>query len=233
MKQINWFAVKISLFNALGYGIATGTATYVDPLLKSNLGHGAVTYPMGFWILLPMPLVFAGSFLAETRCSKIIPRVVLPGLMIAVPGLLSLLNFYKMGFHIHVIQWTLMYTVGSILTSWIRHSPDVESRIDDSSISDKARIEWIKEYVMFWRTLTFAIVGGYIAILFYWLNYIAEDAKRFIVNDAERNLLISFLQGEIWIFTIYMILCPTIESFRKTAVVADLLLSIKSKTQHE
>ena len=233
MKKINWFAVKISFFNALGYGISTGTATYVDPLLKSNLGHGAVTHPMGFWILLPMPFIFAGSFLAETWCSKIVPRIVLPGLIVAVPGLLSLLNFYQMGFHIHVIQWTLMYTIGSILTSWIHHSPVVEYRIDNNSILDSARIEWVKECVMFWRTLTFAIVGGYIAILFNWLTYVAEDAKRFILNEVERNLLISILQSEISIFTIYMILCPTIESFRKTAVAADLLLSIKKTTQHK
>ena len=218
----------MAFFGAAGYGIATGVPTYVDPRLHSHI-NGAISYPLGLWVLVPIPFIFGAIWLAETRIKNKLTRLVVTGACGSALGILSLFNFWQKPFHLHVIQWSLLYGICGIITFVIRHSILTDSRLFEPSISRSARIERIKEYVQSWRTCAIALGGGYATLVITWVTFMERDTERFVLNVAERNFAVSVFQGEIWFYSLFVILGPITEAFRKMSEAGNLLYLIKEE----
>jgi hypothetical protein len=78
-----WFAVKIALFNSLGFSYITAGVTYVDARLTTHVVYGPRHYRAGYTLsVIGGLLIFAGNDLRcyeRGRFAVLPPRVSTPG----------------------------------------------------------------------------------------------------------------------------------------------------------
>lgn len=218
------FAIKISLFNSLGFMLAVGVPTFVDPLLKSHVAYayGARQYFLGPWVLLLPLFAFFGTYLILIK-----RRYLFSWFPIAILGAASLWNFGPELPHGNVALWTTIYCITSSVTSWIYCSKVDSSYITDESIHVSARIERIKESINYWRTISIAIAAGYLAILLPWISLLWTITDKFVLDHRERLLLATVWGVELALFSIYVLAGPVSEAFLKTQTISNDLLKIK------
>ncbi len=216
------FALKISLFNSLGFMFAVGVPTLVDPLLKSHVAYGARHYFLGPWVLLFALLAFSGTFLILIK-----RKYFLSWLPIAVLGTGLLWNFRPELPHGNVTFWTAIYCIASFVTSWIYCTTVDSSYITDKCIHRSARIERIKESINYWRTISIAIAAGYLAILVPWTNLLWTMTDKIVREPQDRFLLATISGVQLALFSIYVLAGPVTEAFLKTQTISDELLKIR------
>jgi len=222
------YAIKIAAFNALGYCIATGVATYIDPKLTSHRMYGArPLYPLGFWILLVGPVVFGTNYWVLSRTSSIKQKTFLPAVLLLVITALSLPNFRPEWFHMGVVGWTFLFALTSVACSWIHYLPLTRTNLSKLEAKSDAKIAWVKETISLWRTVFISLTGAYLALLIPWFNYFLQSIPQLIPDENEARLLRCLLGGQLSIFSLFVFSGPLFEAMQKAREATDLLLEIR------
>lgn len=78
-----------------------------------------------------------------------------------------------------------------------------------------------------WRTVAISITFGYIAFLVPWTNLIWTTAPRITPKPDEIFLLGQFGIAQLIFISVYFLVGPVWESFKKAHIAAELLLHIK------
>lgn len=222
-----YFAIKIASFNTLGFCIATGIPTYLDPLLKTIGAYEPRQYPLGFWILLVGPSIFVSNYLCLKKLASLNLRIFLPGLILFFVGFISLVNFLPEFPHGNVSTWILLFTLTSIISSWIHYTSLKVERLNDNSIHQSARIEWVKETAAFWRSISIVVIGSYMGLLATWFMGNWDWVFKTVSDKEEQILMGLFLTIQIALFSIYVVFGPIFESLNKAKSIADMLLKIE------
>src|SRR6185369_2116576 len=111
MKRVDGFAVKIASLNALAFACTAAAVTYADARLKTHLAFGARHYPHGYPIAVLAGL-FAGAtaLLVLAKISSWQLKAVLPALLLASTGALSLPFFLPEFPHGGISIWTFAFS---------------------------------------------------------------------------------------------------------------------------
>lgn len=222
-----YFAIKIASFNTFGFCMATGIPTYLDPLLETIGAYGPRQYPLGFWILLIGPSIFVSNYLCLIKLTSLNFRIFLPGLILIFVGFCSLFNFLPEFPHGSVSTWILLFSLNSIISSWIHYTPLKAEHLNDISIDPSARIEWVKETAAFWRSISISIIVSYMGLLATWFMGSWDWVFKAVGDKGEQILVGLFSASQVTLFSIYFVFGPIFESLSKTKSTADLLLRIK------
>jgi hypothetical protein len=220
------FALKIAIFNSLGFCFALASTTYADARLLSHKIFGPRIYTYGYLLcLLAVPI-----FVATYRCLRserpLLTSVLVPSLTIFVCGVIALFGFLPEFPHGNITVWVILYALASAIAIWIRYTPIPEDLPTAPSIPSSFKMDRLKEHVTLWRSISISITFGYIGLLFPWVNFIWEFPKHIVDTPTEVYLAGSVSVVALTIFSIYILAGVVSESFRKASTVADLMLKV-------
>jgi hypothetical protein len=72
---------------------------------------------------------------------------------------------------------------------------------------------------------------GYIGLLIPWFGAVWNAAERIVTKPNEVVLVGSIFEAQLSVFSLYVFVAIICEAFRKTKLVADLMLSIDAKKE--
>lgn len=227
-----WFAHRIALFNTLGYGFATGIPTYVDPLLKSHVRFGVRQYPLGFWVLLGCPVIYALTLALLRQTRWRLPVAALSSAPLLLCSLLAIWNFAPEFPHAAMVTIIAGHAVVGVVATSI-HCRDYDKRsLADHSIACQARIEIAKETIGFWRMATMSIGVACFAAAIPLVDFTQRWNARFLTDPAEQHLLNGVLMLNIGVFSLYVVVGPFYEALKKANGAIALLSEIKEANGH-
>jgi hypothetical protein len=146
---------------------------------------------------------------------------------IAVPGLISLLNFFPEFPHPGVI-WIIVFSIGTLLSCLFRFCPEEETYLKDPVLSEAVRIEYTKEAASSWRWLAFGSAAAYLGLIISWTNVATDLSGRVFSSPSDIELARLHAWTGIAVFSIYVLLGPVLEAATRASRTLRNLLQIKS-----
>lgn len=228
-NKLDRFILKIALLNALGFCLVVGATTFIDARLTSHVVFGARNYPLGFLICLGGPFIFLLSCIAAFKNTSNWFKIVFPTMILSVAGLASLPNFLPEFPHAGITAWLLGFCLLGLGSSWIHYFRIPCNWISDPRIGINLKIERVKEHVKLWRTVAISLAFGYLALLVPWSNIIWAIAPKIATKDEEIAMLSNLGFAEVVFVSIYVLVGPVWEAFRKAHDAADLFLELRTE----
>ncbi len=204
------FALKVSVWNAIGYAVSVGIPTVVDPMLEHHVKYGARTYPLEYWIFLPSIIILGLTYFVNIKNWSAVTKGCLALIILVVPTWATLGNFLPEFPHANVLFGPIWFGALVALTVYVRNHKINFDFIHDDKIDRLIKIESIKMEHDAW----FRILIGLLAVYGLGLIYIYMYVKDFMVvitpSAAEQmTLLVAltvavvlnvllFLTGFVW-----------------------------------
>ena len=157
------FSIRIAVFNSLGFMYSAASVTFLDARFTSHVFYPPRTYPLGYWICLSGPVIFAFTYLCLSNCKTTYGKILSPALILVAAGALSLWNFRPEVPHLGITLATMILALTSIVSSWIRFEPIAADYLQKPDIPWELKIKKLKESITLWRTLAVGLTFGYIA----------------------------------------------------------------------
>ncbi|MBN2018791.1 MAG: hypothetical protein JW749_01040 [Sedimentisphaerales bacterium] len=233
MNREKLFSAKIAGFSAGGITLTVGTMTFIDARLPGHIWFGDRQYPMGYWILLIGPVIFFGMYMLSMIPRTVGRKTTLSLSFFAAICAVSLFNFLPEFPHGNLGLWSLLFFIGDSISFWIHHLPLKSNYINESAILEQARIEMVKETLVFWRTLSLSLAVAFLAILIPWCVFIWDFPANVTTEPKEQLLLAYSAAIQMAFFSLYFIFCPLLEGIRKYQAAADMLLRMKKADMGE
>jgi len=221
-----WFEFKIASFVSVGMGLTVWVTTYVDARTTHPLYH-AREYPMGYWMLFIIPIIFATMYLGSVSNVSWHKKIVLAELGLVIVGVISLFNFLPEFPHGNMSVWLVLYGIASTIAYWIHYTPVRSDYTLQPDIVDDAKIERVKESINLWRIIVITLGAGYLGIMLQWCHLIWFEGTNTVSDPYEKHLIALFPSIELVFFTFFIIFGLLYEGIKKTEKAADVLLSIK------
>lgn len=226
MKQHLGFALLVSFFNCVGFVLFVGGATYVDSRLATRIAHGPREYPLGYFALLGVPVVFLLTLASVLLIRNWQLRSLAPVGSLAIPSLLILPNFLPEFPHMGIV-WSLYFSVATLLACLIRFYPQQHAYLTKAEILPAARVEFTKESASLWRVISIGLAVGYIGILVGWLDFVWEYPSSVVTDPAEKELLSVHAGIGVAFFSVYVLIGPVFQALSRWRATASLLLRIQ------
>lgn len=224
MKSETRFAVTLASFNSAGMTLAVLAPTYLDSRLPGHVLYPqGREYPLGYWILLVGPAIFLATIAVHRVIKKRPARMLALSSPLLLFGGLSLFNFFPEFPHGFAGLWGLVYLLASVVASWIRYGKVRLKGINDPAIDAGLRSDRIKEGVTMWRTIATSMLFGYMVLIISWCSLITTQVKLVSTDPSEQWTIHNASVGALLLYSIFVLLGPVREAFRKAGVVADLL----------
>jgi hypothetical protein len=229
-----WFEFKMASFVSVGMGLTAWVTTYVDARLTTCLPYHAREYPMGYWILFIIPIIFVAMYLGSVWDVSWYKKIMLAEMGLVIVGVISLFNFIPGFPHGNMSTWLVLYCIASTIAYWIHYTPVRSDYTSWPDIVDDAKIERAKESINLWRIIGITIGAGYLGIILQWSHLLGIEAPNNIASDVnEKSLVGIFLSIQLVFFSIFIIFGLLYESYKKTEDAANVLLSIKKDKTHK
>ncbi len=206
-----------------------GGITLVDAKLVSHVVYGARHYPLGLKICWAAPVVFLVSCVPALTSSSTRFKTVFHGLILLAAGAGSLFNFRPEFPHAGITLGVLYLWFVGFVSCLIHYFRIPSDWIDDANMDVQAKIARINEYATLWRTLAVSLAFGYATVLLSWSNFIWAIAPRITPKPDEIFLLCQFEITQTVLLSIYFLVGPVWESFKKAHVAAELLIRVKKR----
>jgi hypothetical protein len=222
------FCIKIALANTAGYLMATVPPILIDPQLTHHVRYGARHYSIGWWVLLIGLAVGVSTFLTMAKIQRR-HRAFWNSAPLWLASVLTLPFFLPEFPHMNLTGATAFFFVLSTAAVWIRYQPVESQYVDDPKIDRTARLERVKEEILFWRNGITTVLGTTIvaAISYCLLNL---DGFRHVDPDpSEQVLACNYTGFSTGVYFIWLIFGPLAEAAKKTTEVRNLLLKIGSE----
>lgn len=223
----NRFALRIAVFNSVGFIYSTGSVTYLDARLTSHVFYSARTYPLGYWVCLLGPVIFILTYLCFKKSKTIYGKILYPALILIAAMLLSLPNFLPEFPHLGITSAAGLLAMTSIVASWIRFEPIAADYIKKPEIPWELKVERLKENITLWRTLAVGLTIGYIALIYPAFSFFGKGAAQMLTKRDEVFLVTSSWQLSFLLFSVYVLFGVIHEAIRKAELAGDLLLTIR------
>jgi hypothetical protein len=119
-----WFAVKIALFNSLGFSYIVAGITYVDARLTTHVVFGARYYRAGYPLaVIGGSVIFVGTMLAILKATSWKLQAALPATIFAVMSAV-VLPFFRPEFpHQGMSSWLLQLSLVCLLSCVVHFLP--------------------------------------------------------------------------------------------------------------
>ncbi|HYY55941.1 MAG TPA: hypothetical protein VE842_01350 [Pyrinomonadaceae bacterium] len=228
-----WFAVKIALFNSLGFSYITAGVTYVDARLTTHVVYGPRHYRAGYTLsVIGGLLIFAGTMLVILKTASWRVKAALPAMIFAVMSAVAL-PFFRPEFpHQGMSSWTLQLSLVCLLSCVIHFLPFGTEQLSARDISVQTKLERVKEHANLWRTIAISVTVGYIAVIIPWSNFIWSQPSHIVANASEAFLLSQSASIALAILSLYMLFGVVYEAFLKAHRAADLMFHVQDSENH-
>lgn len=223
------FAGKIAFFNAVGFSTCAAAITYVDARLTTHVVHGVRDYPGGYAVaVIGGLIIFAITFAVLFSSASWLAKIGTPAVIVVLAGALATPYFQPEVPHAGLVEWLLQIAVLSLLTCFVHFWQAPTDRLRDEAINLTARIEWIKEHAVLWRTIAISTMLGVVALVVPWSQFVWKMPESIVTDSKEALLVGQFGALNIVVVCVYTLFGIIYESFLKASQTADNLLLIKA-----
>lgn len=220
------FTIKISIANTLGYWMCTIPPMIIDPRLAHTPNQAVRHYPYA-WLIFPIGLALGVvTCFVMTRTQRC-RRVLWDGLVFSLASILSLPLFLPAFPHSYVWPVSVLLLLLSVLTVWIHNELIEVEYASDKKIARDARLERVKEEILFWKEGMFAIIAAYLALLVSWFNILHELNLQVTSDRGEQLLLNSVSVILVSTISVWVVFGPLAEGAKKRREAQNLLLKIE------
>ena len=228
MTTHRWFAIKIALFNSLGYSYVVAGVTYVDPRLTTHIVYGARHYPAGYPLAaIGGPIIFIGTILTIMKVDSWKAKATLPTVIFAIMNAVAL-PFFRPEFpHMGMSSWTLQLSLVCLLSCAIHFAPFGTKHLGTREVSFEIKLERVKEHATLWRTIAISLTVGYIAVIIPWNSFIWSQPTHIVTDVSEAFLLSHSASIALAILSLYMLFGVVYEAFLKAHHAADQMFYIR------
>jgi hypothetical protein len=228
-----WFAIKIALFNSIGFSYIIGGVTYVDARLTTHVVYGSRHYRAGYTLaLIGGLLIFVSTMLAILKAPSWKIKAALPALIFAIMSAIAL-PFFRPEFpHQGMSSWTLQLSLVCLLSCLVHFLPFGTEQLTAPDISAQIKIERVKEHANLWRTIAISITVGYLAVIIPWNNFIWSQPSHIVTTASEAFLLGQSAAIALAILSLYMLFGVIYEAFLKAHHAADLMFCIRDSANN-
>jgi hypothetical protein len=223
-----WFAIKIALFNSIGFSYVTAGVTYVDARLTTHVVFGARHYRAGYAIaVFGGVLIFIGTMLAILKANSWKLKAALPAIIFAVINAIAL-PFFRPEFpHAGMSSWTLQLSLVCLISCMIHFLPFGTKQLTAGDVSAQIKMERVKEHANLWRTIAISLTVGYIAVIIPWSSFIWSQPAHIVTDATEAFLLSQSASIALAILSLYMLFGLVYEAFLKAHRAAELMFCIR------
>lgn len=199
----------VALACVVGYLYATIPPQILDPILLHHVRYSArqnheswQTVPLAVCVLLTTWL------LAYRRANPMILILPLAAATVVTNGLVFPQEFP----HLHVIFVTAAWSALTATWVWIRYSCD--EALETVATSRDSTFEYLKEQVLFFRTLAFGLVAAFLTLLVSALVAMHGMIGSVVLDKAEGYLLVVLNGFTMAMFCLFALFGPVHEALR-------------------
>ena len=230
------FALKIASFMAVIFGLKCALYNWADPKLTTycanGVCYGAREHPLGHWVyLFSVPLFVGYYLLLDNKYSYLLKCGAILLFTVVVTVFLSIINFNPPFPNFGFLSFMLQLVFCSVFAIWARYVDADFSVVADTSIEEHARIEWVKEKLSFWRSLTISATLGYFWILIPWMRSQDVEAARVVTDPDEVRIVEEVFRLQQWMLFAFILCGPIGEAINKMRTITGLLLLFKKRTR--
>jgi hypothetical protein len=220
------YALKIAVFNTFMFCLVAFTDTVTRHLEKS---HDISTVQFSCWLFIAAIICFFGNYFLQLKLRSI-PLSIIGSFIftVAVGFVISFAFFGPIQRNFDQMIAFASFPSSSVIAAFVRFSPIRSDFLTDRNIEFQSKIEWLKEYSNLMRTV--AISGGiaYFAFIMTWFNYMWQMVNRAFQDNFHE---VAFVHGlfafQAFGISLYVLLGPLYECFRKAKIVRDMFLDIR------
>lgn len=230
MTTHKWFAVKIALFNSLGFSYIVAGVTYVDARLTTHVVFGARQYQAGYPLsVIGGFLIFVGTMLVILKADSWKVKAALPAVICAFVSAVAL-PFFRPEFpHAGMASWMLQLSLVCLLSCMVHFLPFGTEQLTARDISAQIKMERVKEHANLWRTIAISLTVAYVAVIIPWSSFIWSQPTHIVTNASEAFLLSQSASLALAILSLYMLFGLVYEAFLKANRAADLMFGIRDE----
>jgi len=215
------FALKIALFNSVGFCATVAGETYVDARL---LGSRAVVHHYGYWLCVAGPFILGLTFLCIARSSSGRIRSYGPAIILAIAGVLSLPALWPES-AVGTVVWVGQMVTLSLFSCWTYFMPTRRDWLTSPHVERQIKIERVKAMYEFWRSLAVTLGFSYLALLLSEGGLVVAAAPSVVPLNAVGRFVRCETLGIVYI-SFYVLFGVGFVVYRKVNEVGDLLLGI-------
>ncbi len=222
------FAFRMAAFAAAYFVLECVTSTWADGKYTSLVPYHDRHYRAGYWVCLGGIPLFAVVFAVLARLGREPSKAILAAIgVVIVYGGIVLASFHPPFPNIGVFLGAPSVGALVLIAALVRSVDAPTAKLGDSSIPLNVRIEWLKESLTFWRTITitgtFAFLAGAMTFAQFMSGVFARSFK-----SEEQQSLAEGLQGlKIWYFGVFFFFGPLCEAFRRINDLRERILDLK------
>lgn len=184
------FALKTSIWNAIGYAVSVGVPTIVDPAIEHHIKYGARTYPLGYWIFLPSIMVLGLTYFVNIKNWSAVIKGSLALVVLVVPTWATLWNFLPEFPHANVLFGPIWFGVLVALTVYVRNYQINFDFVHNDEIDMLVKVERIKMEHDAWFRILVGLLAAYGLGLIYTYMYLKDFVVIITNSEAEQMTLI-------------------------------------------
>jgi hypothetical protein len=227
--------MKISMGGGVAFLWATLPPLFIDRLITHHTRYPYPReYPGAFYFIVPLViLVVLGTYLWMRR-----RETVWAGLVPFAVAVTAATPIFRPEFpHGQILHAGGLWFILAGLTLWIRmfeHGAKPVSKSNLRKVDKTAYIEYLKEQVQYWRNLQLVIVGGYIALVISWANFVIQYSKDMVGgNQSEAFVLNTLAISGIALCSFGVLVYPVSEASKRHRKALHSFLSIRDTEEPE
>jgi hypothetical protein len=205
-------ALRIALFNLIGYCSGMLTAIILDPRLSSHVVFGVRYYPYAWLWLGLSPLVFLTSYLFLSRVGLSRGRVLVGSFTpVAVFGCSAAFGFPPECPHMGIFQSAFIYSLLSLLTAWLHQAFGDFSYVTDNAVPYEGRMERLKATVSTWQMALVYGATGYLAYVIFQISVSWAVSEKIVHSPKEIFLLAEAGSVQLALLSVCVVIGPLYE----------------------
>lgn len=184
------FALKTSICNAVGYIVAVGVPTIIDPMIEHHLKYGARIYPLGYWVFLFSILVFGLTYVGNHKNWSAVKKSLYTLGALVGPTWLTLGNFLPERPHAFVLLVPIWFGILVATTVYVHNYQINFDFVHDDKIDMLVKVEKIKIEHDTWFKILLGLITMYGLALLYIYMYLRDFVPIITSSGTEQNTLI-------------------------------------------
>jgi hypothetical protein len=223
---MNWFALRIGLCNAIGFGAVVAAAIYVDSNIHHSI-YGIREYPFGYGTVFLSPIILIITYAVNIAKIGYHKKFIYTFLCFMLPiTILLFTTFFKPIFpHPSVLAVSLLYSTIIALTVLIKNYEISDRFLYSESISEGVKLEKVKLEYDFWFKSFITILTGYSLWALYFI-YNFSLTYPTVTNIKNEIILLGNVFNMAFTLSLFFFSLLCLEFVKKLFAIREMLLKV-------
>ena len=205
----------IIFWNLIGYLLATVPPIVIDPKLTSHILFDPRKYSLG-WLIIPISVILViTTYLVTRKKINSKARPIWVNLPFIVCLLLSLFIYFPEFPHGNLVFVGVAWLLFSVTNVYLQECKAIYKDIEKEGLPIDVLIEYYKQHIFFWRSVTIALIAGFFAVIITLTGKMQDNARLFLSKEDEIFLQILYVNIQLSVFSLYFFFGPVFAAFRK------------------